>query len=300
MSVIKSFSVGEGDMFYIEHNSDNFTVIDCCYDEDDIRDKYFEEIKSKSKKVGIKRFISTHPDEDHIKGLPEFCDTVGIANFYCVKNEATKPEETENFKKYCELRDNSKKAFYLYKGCSRKWMNQTDEVRGSAGLFCLWPEISNENFKEALQKAKDGIAYNNLSPIIKYSVENNITALWMGDMEHDFLEKIKDEVQWPKVDLLFAPHHGRASGKVSSDVLKKLNPFIVVIGEAPSQHLDYYKGYNTITQNSAGDIIFKCEGEKVHVYCSKYSYDVGFLKDENKIDADIGHYLGTFCPKENK
>lgn len=85
MSVIKSFSVGEGDMFYIEHNSDNFTVIDCCYDEDDSRDKYFEEIKSKSKKVGIKRFISTHPDEDHIKGLPEFCDTVGIANFYCVK-----------------------------------------------------------------------------------------------------------------------------------------------------------------------------------------------------------------------
>ena len=41
------------------------------------------------------------------------------------------------------------------------------------------------------------------------------------------LRKIKDEVQWPKVDLLFAPHHGRASGKVSSDVLKKLNPFIV-------------------------------------------------------------------------
>ena len=29
MSIIKSFSVGEGDMFYIQHNSDNFTVIDC-------------------------------------------------------------------------------------------------------------------------------------------------------------------------------------------------------------------------------------------------------------------------------
>lgn len=25
MSVIKSFSVGDGDMFYINHNSDNFT-----------------------------------------------------------------------------------------------------------------------------------------------------------------------------------------------------------------------------------------------------------------------------------
>lgn len=35
MSVIKSFSVGDGDMFYINHNSDNFTTIDCCYSDDD-------------------------------------------------------------------------------------------------------------------------------------------------------------------------------------------------------------------------------------------------------------------------
>ena len=119
MSIIKSFSVGEGDMFYIQHNSDNFTVIDCCYDEEDSRDKHFEEIKSKSENVGITRFISTHPDEDHIKGLPEFSNTVGVSNFYCVQNEATKPDETNSFKKYCELRDSSK-AFYLYKGCSRK------------------------------------------------------------------------------------------------------------------------------------------------------------------------------------
>lgn len=55
MSIIKSFSVGEGDMFYIQHNSDNFTVIDCCYDEEDSRDKHFEEIKSKSENVGITR-----------------------------------------------------------------------------------------------------------------------------------------------------------------------------------------------------------------------------------------------------
>ncbi len=30
MSIVKSFSVGDGDMFYIEHNSDSFTIIDCC------------------------------------------------------------------------------------------------------------------------------------------------------------------------------------------------------------------------------------------------------------------------------
>ena len=29
MSIVKSFAVGNGDMFYIRHNSDNFTIIDC-------------------------------------------------------------------------------------------------------------------------------------------------------------------------------------------------------------------------------------------------------------------------------
>lgn len=27
MSIIKSFSVGDGDMFYIDHNSDNFSIM---------------------------------------------------------------------------------------------------------------------------------------------------------------------------------------------------------------------------------------------------------------------------------
>ena len=119
MSIIKSFSAGNGDMFYINHNSDNFTTIDCCYEDDDSRDENFGEIKTLASNKGVSRFISTHPDEDHILGLLDFCSTVGIVNFYCVKNEATKTDESESFKKYCELRD-SDKAFYLHKGCSRK------------------------------------------------------------------------------------------------------------------------------------------------------------------------------------
>ena len=124
MSTIKSFSVGNGDMFYINHNSDNFTTIDCCYEDEDSRDVNFSEIKEKADLKGITRFISTHPDEDHIKGITNFCDQVGIINFYVVKNEATKPDETDSFKKYCQLRDDSDKAFYVYQGCSRRWMNQ--------------------------------------------------------------------------------------------------------------------------------------------------------------------------------
>lgn len=249
MSRVRSFSVGNGDMFYIKHNTDNFTTIDCCYDRELNRLRIFNEISESSKGKGITRFISTHPDEDHIKGLKEYNNRFGITNFYCVRNEATKDDESDDFKEYCKLRD-GEHHFYLSKGCSRKWMNESDETRGSAGLTCLWPDISNDAYKEALKTAKNGGSPNNISPIIKYSIADGATFLWMGDLEKEFQENITNCVAWPEVDILFAPHHGRDSGKIPEDVLRKLNPKIIVIGEAPSEDLNYYN--NSLLSRKSG------------------------------------------------
>jgi len=133
-------------------------------------------------------------------------------------------------------------------------------------------------------------------------MKDNVEIMWMGDMENSFLEKIKDQVDWPEIDILFAPHHGRDSGKVSSDVLKKLNPHIIVIGEAPSKYLNYYNGYNTITQNSAGNIIFDCNDDLVNVYIENesYTYDTDFLENKEKTNTSLGHYIGSFTPKAAK
>lgn len=37
-------------MFYINHNSDNFTTIDCCYSDDDNKETNFEEMKQLANK----------------------------------------------------------------------------------------------------------------------------------------------------------------------------------------------------------------------------------------------------------
>jgi beta-lactamase superfamily II metal-dependent hydrolase len=293
MSIIKSFSVGEGDMFYIKHGHgcDSFTIIDCCMSEQD-RTDVVKELKSESKNKGVTRFISTHPDDDHFRGLAYLNENMPIRNFYCVKNEATKPDETDDFDEYCALRDDSDKAFYLSRGCSRKWLNRDDNERGRAGINILWPITSNEHYKEALKKAKDGESFNNISSIVKYSLNGGATMLWMGDLEADFMEKIKDEITMDTADILFAPHHGRDSGKVPADWLKEMNPEIVIIGEAPSEDLNYYEGYNTITQNSAGDITLECVSGKTHIYVSNENYSVDFLDDENLPDT-YGKYIGT-------
>lgn len=289
MSVVKSFSVGDGDMFYIKHNSDNFTIIDCCLDEDSKGD-IVTELKREASGKGITRFISTHPDEDHIQGIEYLDQEMPIANFYCVKNEATKDEETTSFKHYCTLRDGSK-AYYVSKGCSRKWMNVTDDVRGSAGINILWPNPSNSDFKQELENAKNGISFNNISLIGRYKLEDGVRILWLGDLETPFMESIEKDVDLSRVDIVFAPHHGRKSGKIPNSWLDKLKPRIIVIGEAPSRHLHYYSGYKTITQNQAGDIVFDCVSGKVHIYVSNPDYSVDFLDDEEK--SDFSYYIGT-------
>jgi len=306
MSIVKSFSVydknGEaGDMFYIQHVSSNFTIIDCCLN-DNTQDEIVNEIIEKKKGKRITRVISTHPDEDHICGLAFLDKKIDILNFYCVENSAIKEDESDSFKHYCELRDDNEKHYYVYKGCKRKWMNDYDkndsQDPGCSGINFLWPVTTNSDYIDALQKAAEGTAFNDISPIFTYTRTKGVKMMWMGDIEHDFLEKIKDNIDWEEVDILFAPHHGRDSGKVPSDILKKLKPTIIVIGEAPAEHLNYYSDYNTITQNSAKDITFKCETGKVHIYVSSPTYSVGYLTDEKQEDDSLGYYLGSFDTKE--
>ena len=267
---VKSFSTNNGDMFYIKHGSDNFTIIDCCID-DENKKSILSELIKESKNKGIIRFISTHSDDDHIRGLKYLTDNFSIPNFYCVENETIKDEITDDFKKYCELRDNSK-AYYIYKDCSRKWMNVSDDIRGSSGIEVLWPDRTNSDFLNALEEAKKGKSPNNISPILTYSLKDGITMYWFGDLETDYMNCIKDNVKWVKADIIFASHHGRCSGRIPTDILEKIQPKIIIIGEAPSENLDYYTGYETITQNTAEDIVIICGNDTADFFVSGLSY----------------------------
>lgn len=291
MSTIKSFSVGSGDMFYIVHNSDNFSIIDCdlC---DENSDRIIEDIKQASAGKGISRFICTHPDEDHFGGIHILDDAIPIQNFYVVKNQAIKDKNTTSFDRYRKLRD-GEKAFYIRKGCSRKWMNLSDDVRSTSGISILWPDTENDHFKEALAECDAGESYNNTSAVIRYQLENGASFMWLGDLHTDFMESITDYIDLKKTTVVFAAHHGRSSGKIPDAWLEKLDPQIVVIGEARSRHLHYYTGYDKITQNRAGDITFDCVGDSVHIYTSNPNYHNKHLDLIDMGMIDFPNYLGT-------
>lgn len=290
MSLVKSLSVGNGDMFYIRHGSDNFSIIDCCLS-DENKKRIVDELLDESASKGVTRFISTHPDEDHIQGIEYLDWRMPIANFYCVKNAATKDNETDTFRHYCSLRDGDK-AFYVTKGCTRRWMNQSNEERGSAGINIRWPNSANPHFKAALQDATDGIAFNNISLVVTYKAANGAKMMWLGDLETEFMESIEDDIDLSPMHIVFAPHHGRSSGKIPNSWLDKLKSRIIVIGEAPSRHLHYYSGYKTLTQNKAGDLTFDCSDDgKIHIYASEYNYTVDYLSWESQ--SKYAYYIGT-------
>lgn len=293
MPIVKSFSVGNGDTFYIQHGSDNFTIIDCCLSEENA-DAIIEDMKAAASDKGIRRFISTHPDDDHFRGIELLDAAMPIANFYVVQNTALKENDSVSWERYCALRDDAEKAYYIYKGCARKWMNLSDETRKGSGVHILWPDVGNENFKEALAAANDGTAYNNISPVIRYSVEGGASFMWLGDLETEFMESITDSVELTKTTVVFASHHGRQSGKIPDSWLEKLDPQFIVIGEAPSRHLHYYTGYQTITQNKAGDILMETVGDKVHVFVSNENYSNKALTKEDGVSTKSGlQYVGS-------
>ena len=289
MSIVHSYSVGIGDMFSIRHDSDNCTIIDCSISDVD-KDWLLGMIDKQRVGKTITRFISTHPDEDHLMGLATLDEHIKIINFYTVENKAAKENETTDFNRYKQLRD-GEKASYLEKDCTRLWLNQSNYGLGQSGIDIHWPITSNEYFQEALKNAAKGESPNNISPIITYSLQDGVNMAWLGDLETNFMENIEGEILWPSVDILFAPHHGRESGKIPNSILRTMDPKIIIIGEAPSNNLNYYGNYNTITQNTAGNICFNCDTNWVHIYVSSSNYSVNFLEYLREYTDD--YYIGS-------
>ena len=148
-------------------------------------------------------------------------------------------------------------------------------------------------FKDALQEAKDGVAFNNTSLVARYSLNDGATVMWLGDLETQFMKDIENDIDLKPTSIVFAAHHGRKSGKIPNTWLDKLQPEIIIIGEAKSRHLDYYSGYNKITQNKCGDVIMDCNSDKkVHFYVSNPDYGMrDWLDNENQDKFE--NYIGT-------
>jgi beta-lactamase superfamily II metal-dependent hydrolase len=251
--------------------------------------------------ISVFRFISSHPDMDHLDGIKHFFEEFGPANFWDTDNTKEFDDfdssryNPDDWDFYSSLRDlnpqTNPKRLTLYAGARGPFYNQDEYGNsGSDGLHVLAP---TPGLVAAANEAKD---WNDSSYVILYRVGTRKRVLFAGD-SHDatweyILANWKADVAG--VDVLIAPHHGRNSDR-DHEFLDIVKPRLTLFGNAPSEHLAYgewnARDLMFITNNQAGTIVIDLADNNLDIYASHEPFARAFVEGRTYST----HYSGKIC-----
>ncbi|OYD46381.1 MBL fold metallo-hydrolase [Sphingobacterium cellulitidis] len=309
MATIHFLNVLEGDCNIIQHDSNRVTVIDVSNAFDGFDTEAEKAVKASElreamrlrtlvpkdkrdygqkkhpdnpipymQKFGIKdifRFIITHPDMDHIDGIRDLYSSFNITNTWDTNNRKEIPSKV-SFGAY------NKEDWDFYTQLRAGNIRDTKRLCYHSNDSNLY--YSEDNLKilspthDLIKKANTCGNFNDSSYVLLFTPPKSNGKKWKflfaGDSEDCTWEHIlsnhSEEVA--NVDVLFAPHHGRDSGR-SYEFLKILNPRVTLFGNASSQHLAYscYKPIR-ITNNQAGYVIIDISNEHINFYVKNFEF----------------------------
>jgi hypothetical protein len=249
------------------------------------------------------RFVLTHPDMDHMDGIKEFFGEFKPANFWDTNNnklidwkkDTSGKYSEEDWKFYLSLRSGINKhtnRLALHSGSTGKYYNMGEgDTGGGDGLHVLAPTpelVSGSNEKRE--------NYHGCSYVILYKTGNH-RIVFGGDSHDETWEHIlaHHKADVTDIDLLIAPHHGRASDR-SYDFLNVLNPTLTLFGNAPSEHLAYgafgSRKLPIITNNQAGCVLIDVDPMDVYVTNKKFAQQENKNTFASEVHAGY-HYLKT-------
>ncbi|UJF29304.1 hypothetical protein L0B70_10700 [Kaistella sp. 97-N-M2] len=243
------------------------------------------------KKYGISdifRFIITHPDMDHLDGISDLYSEFNIMNTWDTDNNKTVADGA-NFAGY------NKEDWDFYTKIRSGQISETRRLTYFAGQENSF--YNEDNIKilsptaELVRKANSNGDYNDLSYVLLLTHPRPDGTSWKilfaGDSDNDswdyILKNHRDQVT--NIDVLFAPHHGRDSGR-SYEFLKTLNPRVTLFGNASSKYLAYECYPRTrITNNQAGYVIMDVTASKIVFYVKNYEFAKYYKAKRNWTDT---------------
>ncbi len=216
----------------------------------------------------IELAIITHPQKDHFGGFVWVVDYYNI-NAFILSRLNSSSQLFQQFKQ--KIFEKDIKIIFAEE-------NMVINVNNSKFTF-LWPskEFLKENMffnfndsenKEFVNSTTDP----NLFSLIILFQENNIKALFTGDISTNILEKlvIKHNI---KADIFKVPHHGSKNG-LNENILKLVDPDLSVIclgknsyGHPSKEVLDYFKKLNKkyLRTDKHGDIVLSISKDKIRI-----------------------------------
>jgi len=323
MPTVHCITVGQGDCTILEHGSGRVSMIDICGGnlERETTRKSAQNFASRPRgnygmcksptnpldyldDIGVSkiwRFISTHPDMDHLDGFDRLIDEFEVCHFWDSGARKDKPDFEgspyleADWDRYVKVRDGDEENTSVVKvleGKSFKYANE-DEKSGHGDYVTICAPTAG-----LIDDCNDRQEFNDASYIIVYRAKAGKVVL-CGDADDEAwncaLDHHPDLLR--NVGFLLAPHHGRDSGRDWS-FLSHLNPRLSLLGCAPSEYLAYdawnKRGLNYFTQNQCGNFVIDAGGDRLDVYIEneKFASDAG---GDTTNTNHLGYfYLGSY------
>jgi beta-lactamase superfamily II metal-dependent hydrolase len=260
-----------------------------------------------AKSIGIQnifRFILTHPDMDHMDGLDALAREFPIYNYWDTGTQRDKPAfgegspyREEDWDRYIMMKDGYDFANTSVRQAGTHFAFANREEDGTAGGDGL--NILAPSSELAMQASDDGDTNHGSYVILYRSAGGKI--LLPGDAHNNswnyVLKKYATDVA--NCSFMLAPHHGRDSGR-SYDFLDQIRPTVTLIGNAPSEHIDYNqwrrRNLEYITSNQAGNVVLEISDVQIHVYIENESFAAAKGSDLTIRNAQGYVYLYTITP----
>jgi len=243
---IHFLDVGHGDCTIIGHPSGRITVIDlnetsyksCIF--------YIRALLYKGNNNIIHRYIQTHPDMDHMRGLSRLLSEFDVLNLWDTKNTKTISSFTSDNDRLDWLAytyfPEDKKRYYEH-GHSCLYLNEDNIEILSPSRTTTYEANNQEN-------------HNNHSYILRIT-HGKTSIILGGDAESKVWDDLADQGLLHKCTVLKAPHHGRDSG-YSLKALKHLEPEYIItsIGKKPETdaHVKYSNHSKVYSTRHHGNI----------------------------------------------
>lgn len=242
---IHFLDVGHGDCTIIEHPSGRVTVIDINETKDKSCINYIEGLLYTRNTKSISKYIQTHPDMDHMRGLSRLLSEFEVLNFWDTKNTKailsfTSDNDQLDWRTYKNIQDKQ----HYFQGDNYSYFNEDN-------IEILSPSRATTYEADYQQN------HNNHSYILRIT-HGKASIILGGDAESKVWDDLADQGLLRKCTVLKAPHHGRDSG-YSLKALKHLEPEYIItsVGKKPETdaHVKYRNHSKVYSTRHHGNII---------------------------------------------
>lgn len=173
--------------------------------------------------------IISHPDKDHIEGLPELIKNIGEPRV--LHRNTTLPDQ----EKYGDCQAEYLKIFKKLDTSYIKPVNEETSPFNPLFNGNVIVHYFYNSYKDVMNK-------NDTSIVMFYNFKNNLFIM-PGDIEPNgwsilrkkYIEKIKSIIDGARTITLVAPHHGRPSA-YSQEMIDDLSPNLILISDKYAKH----------------------------------------------------------------